>query len=155
MTPSRPIARSETSFAEGPTRAALRQASLLLCASLGLLGATLVLAADPGASSAGPDARATYQSERARCEAGRSGQDLATCLREAGAAQDENRRGNLARQDPAREQANRASRCDAQPAANRAECEKRLSRGTVEGSVQGGGILREVETTVPAPAASR
>jgi hypothetical protein len=139
-------------LADGPTRAALRRASLMLCVSIGLLGASLVLAADPASAAGGQDARATYQAERARCEAGRSGQDLATCLQEAGAAQDESRRGHLQQQAPAQEQANRASRCDSQPAADRAECEKRLSQGTVEGSVQGGGILREVVTPV-APAA--
>jgi hypothetical protein len=143
---------AHASATDGPSRAALRRAAFMLVAAIGLLGASLVLAADPAPAPGGRDAQATYQAERARCEAGRSGQELATCLREAGAAQDEARRGHLERQDPAREQANRGSRCENQPAADRAECEKRLSQGTVEGSVQGGGILREVVTPV-APAA--
>ena len=49
-------------------------------------------AADAAASAA---AKSTYLKERADCEAGRTAQDRATCLKEAGAAEDERKRNRL------------------------------------------------------------
>jgi hypothetical protein len=92
-------------------------------------------------------AQVDYQSERARCQRGESGQALATCLKEAGAAYEEARRGSLGTM-PAPELARNATqRCEAQPASDRESCMQRiLGAGKTEGSVGGGGLLRESET---------
>lgn len=99
----------------------------------------------------GTDARA--QSERMKCD-GRQ-QDRAACLREAGAAQQEAQRGGLSNAGAATEDKNAMARCQLQPMADRAECEARIKgvgQTSTEGSVMGGGMIRETVTPVPAPA---
>ena len=124
-----------------------RSWSLALCTAGALLGATMASAADRGKLS---DAQMTYQSDRAACINGQTGQDRATCLKEAGAALQEARRGRLD-DGQARFEQNRLSRCDNQPAQDRAECVRRMNEGTTSGSVEGGGILRELVTPVVQP----
>lgn len=79
-------------------------------------------------------------------------QDRAACLREAGAARQEAQRGGLSTPAGATVDANALARCQAQPAADRAACEARV-RGTgatsTEGSVMGGGVIRETVTPLP------
>jgi len=114
-----------------------------LCATGSLLILPTAMAAGRSSQSA---AQATYNSDRAACMRGESGQDRTTCLKEAGAALREAKRGNLddGRTDYDR---NRLSRCDQQPAADRADCVRRMNgEGTTSGSVQGGGIYRELVT---------
>ena len=93
-------------------------------------------------------ARQIYQDDRAFCNSGKSSQDRATCLREAGAAAQEAPRGNLT---DAPEQ-NRYARCEYHKSAeDRDYCIRRMSgEGTVSGSAEGGGILRELKVVVPA-----
>ena len=80
---------------------------------------------------------------------GNSQQDRATCMREAGAAKQESQRGNL--RDSGDYQANASKRCAALPAAEKADCERRANgEGSVNGSVAGGGVVRELVTPVPA-----
>ena len=101
-----------------------------------------------GADNASADALQRYEFERARCMSGQSQQDRATCLREAGAALEEAGRGGLATQRGALPR-NAIARCDAQPAADRAACVARMrGAGKTEGSVEGGGVIRETETRV-------
>ena len=110
-----------------------------------LLISTISIAADRSV------AQADYQRDRAACNSGQSGQDRATCLKEAGAALVEARRGGL---DDGRGQLekNRLLRCDSQPPQDRDDCVRRMNgEGTTSGSVEGGGILRELVTPV-APA---
>lgn len=96
------------------------------------------------------EARSRYQQERATCMSGQSHQDRATCLREAGAAMQEAKRGNLGGGMGQYEQ-NQLKRCDAHPAEDREDCLRRMrGEGTVSGSVESGGIYRELRTTVPA-----
>lgn len=117
-----------------------------LCAAGALLGATQAGAAGPGAMS---EAQATYQAERALCMGGQSHQDRATCLKEAGAAFQEARGGRLGSADGQFER-NRLARCDAQLPENRQDCVRNLNgEGLASGSVKGGGIYRELTTTVP------
>lgn len=72
--------------------------------------------------------------------------------REAGAASDEARRGILGKNDnPAEFEHNRLARCDKHQGEDRDLCIRRMNgEGTVSGSVQGGGILRELRVQVPA-----
>ena len=113
--------------------------------------ASLTLAALPVAWAAGPSsAEQTYRQERAHCMSGNSHQDRATCLKEAGAARDEARRGALGSQSSSNLAGNATARCDAQPAADRAACVQRiLGAGSTSGSVEGGGLIRQTETKVP------
>ena len=109
--------------------------------------------AEGSRASANAEAQARYQQERAACLNGQSGQDRATCLKEAGAALAEARRGNLTSgQGQLRD--NRMDRCNALTGDEKSDCIARMrGEGTTEGSVQGGGILREKVTIVPAPSA--
>ncbi|MFJ7567268.1 hypothetical protein ACIQW9_09955 [Herminiimonas sp. NPDC097707] len=112
------------------------------------LGSTAVLAADTATS--------TYQQERAACLKGQTYEDKATCLKEAGAALNEARRGRLSEGTTSHEK-NALMRCNALPAADREDCARRVrGEGTVSGSVGTGGIYRETTTVIvgpqPAPA---
>jgi len=92
-------------------------------------------------------AQIDYQQERARCMRGESGQPLATCLKEAGAAHEEARHGRLGDVTAADLARNATQRCDAQPPADRPDCVQRiLGAGNADGSVGGGGLIRRTES---------
>ncbi|MDB5752168.1 MAG: hypothetical protein JWP65_2589 [Ramlibacter sp.] len=96
------------------------------------------------------EANRVYQQDRAHCTSGKSHQDRATCMKEAGAAHDEAKRGALANAGGTDLQANATRRCEAQPQADRAACVQRiLGAGTTDGSVKGGGLIRQTETKLP------
>jgi len=96
------------------------------------------------------EAQARYQQDRAACTSGQSQQDRATCLREAGAALQEAKRGQNGGGQTSYER-NQLLRCDRLTAGEREDCLRRMrGEGTVSGSVEGGGIYRELRTTVPA-----
>lgn len=117
----------------------------LLAAGL-CLGAGSAIAAE-GNKSGGTSA--TIAQERANCMSGNTNQDRATCLREAGAAQQEFQRGNL--RDTGDYASNASKRCAALPAVEKADCERRaMGEGSVSGSVGSGGVVRELVTPVPA-----
>jgi hypothetical protein len=101
------------------------------------------LAADPAALSA---ANQRYQQERARCLSGQTSQDQETCLREAGAALQAARQGRP--EDPPSDlERNRLQRCEVHTnPADREECIRRMQMGVTTGSVEGGGIVRELRT---------
>jgi hypothetical protein len=124
----------------------LRSLSIALCAGFAMQGA---LAAEP-ARGTDADAQARYQRDRAACMAGQTtNEDRATCLREAGAALAEARRGNLTDGDGQLRQ-NAKDRCKVLTGDERADCIARMNgAGTVSGSVAGGGVLREKVTIVP------
>ncbi len=119
---------------------------LLLCA-IGALSFSTASAADPRSV---PDPQKRYQEDRAFCLSGKSSQDRATCLREAGAALQDARRGRLEDAQAAYEQ-NKFARCAYhRNPADREYCERRMrGEGTTSGSVEGGGILRELIVAVP------
>lgn len=122
-------------------------AALAGSALLSLACATAVLAAQAGDAA---DAQARYRSERAACLDGRTSQDRATCLREAGAALQEARRGRL-QDDETAFYRNRITRCDPLPPQDRQDCIGRMNgEGIARGSVEEGGIYRETRTVVPA-----
>ena len=101
------------------------------------------------AASGQSEARRVYQQERTACMKGASNQDRATCLKEAGAAYQEARRGGLGTSGDSELGRNRTDRCQALPAPDRKDCEMRMQgQGVTTGSAQQGGILRELARPV-------
>lgn len=96
------------------------------------------------------DIEANFKSEVARCNAGKSGQDQAVCLREAGAARQQALQGGLT--STGGYDQNAIARCQRLPANMRQNCISLMqsSSAQTQGSVQSGGVLREM--TVPVPA---
>lgn len=103
-------------------------------------------AAFPGAAMI--DSSGNYQAEVQACNSGATQQDRATCLEEARNSAAEKRRGRL--EAYGNHEQNALARCDVHQAGeDRAACRARvMGMGDVEGSVAGGGLLREVETVV-------
>jgi len=130
------------------TTSATFRARCLAAAAASLLAAPLFAGA---AGSA--DANAKYQKERAACLNGTSQQDRATCLREAGAALDEARHHRLDNGETMRQRdANATDRCAAVKPEDRSDCEKMAhGEGVVSGSVEGGGVIKEMVTRTVEP----
>ena len=119
-----------------------------LCAGV-LFGMAGAASADRATIAA---AEKEYKAARTACLAGQSHQDRPTCLQEAGAARQEAQRGGLTTAESADYEKNRLLRCQNHPPETRGLCMRRMNgEGTVSGSVEGGGILRELVVTVPAP----
>ncbi|WP_213953038.1 hypothetical protein [Variovorax sp. dw_954] len=124
---------------------AFRTRFLALAITTTLASAAAVAA--PPARGPGSDAR--YQNELAVCNTIQ--QDHAACIREAGAAREEARRNGLTSAAPASYQQNALARCQLQPPAERLACEQRVTGtgvSSIEGSVLGGGVIRETVTPV-------
>jgi hypothetical protein len=122
-----------------PTQARVRVlAHLALSACLGPCAA---LAAD---RATGADARSRYLHERALCESGQSHQDRATCLREAGAAYEQARQRGLEDGQAGQYERNALLRCNVLPPEDRNVCVARMRQGLAVGSVEAGGIYREL-----------
>ena len=120
-----------------------RTASALLFLGAAL-ASTSALAAD---NTNAAESTTRYQQERAMCMSGQSNQDRATCMREAGAALAQAKRGgtDAGSADYSR---NASKRCDGLPDEDRKACTARMmGQGTTSGSVAGGGIYRELVTT--------
>ena len=89
-----------------------------------------------------------YEKERAVCVSGRSNQDRATCLKEASAARDAAKRGQLIDADAASYKKNALDRCKALTGDDARDCVTRMNGGgTASGSVEAGGLYRESVTT--------
>jgi hypothetical protein len=116
------------------------------------LGTLISVAA---AHAAMPDApadsgRARFEKERADCLAGRTHQDRATCLREATNAYDEARKRPTAPADEATLQRNALQRCTQVKPEDQADCRRlAMGQGMRSGSVEGGGVVKEIVTVVP------
>ncbi len=117
----------------------------------GALASTPLFAADAAAKTA---ADSRYLKERADCESGRTAEDKATCLKEAGAAQVERRRNTL--DNSGTPVVNATDRCNVVPAKDKADCLARVlgpiksnQTVTTSGSVAGGGVIKETTTTTP------
>jgi len=128
------------------------KANLASLAGLLAVGVAASFAGPPAhAAQSDAAARATYLAERADCEAGRTAEDRATCLREAAAAEQERKRNHLDNAGSAHQ--NAIERCNLVPASDKADCLARIEgpnkpnqTTTTSGSVAGGGILRETKT---------
>jgi len=127
-----------------------RKIILSLGLSVCAVGALLVAGVAAAADGKLADAQARYRQDRAACISGQSQQDRATCLREAGAALEAAKRGRIGDDQGAYER-NQLIRCERLPAGDREDCVRRMrGEGTVSGSVESGGVYRELRTTVPA-----
>lgn len=119
---------------------------LAACATLGLAALLAPLAASAAPRAEQAELRALYQRELAACRSGQPGQDLRACLREAHASYAQAQRGGLT-QAGAPYAANARQRCDALNGSDKADCLARMDgQGTVSGSVESGGMLRELKT---------
>ena len=128
--------------------------NLASLAGLIVVGAAATYAASPAhaADAAATAAKSTYAKERADCDAGRTAEDRATCLKEAGAAQQERKRNTLDNNGSARQ--NAIERCNLVAAKDKADCLARIEGPSqpnqstkTSGSVAGGGVIRETTTT--------
>lgn len=93
-----------------------------------------------------------YQQELRQCEQLSPTVDMQACKKEAAAALQAARRGNLQHHNGMNYDQNRTERCEALPVGQRDECMMQMSGQNTEimGSVEKGGILRETTITVPA-----
>ena len=104
-----------------------------------------------GAAATLASAQSSVAADKARCDGVQ--QDKAACQREAGAARQEAQRGGLTSASGATYDQNALARCQLQPAADRADCEARVrgsGTSSTQGSVMGGGVIRETVTPIPA-----
>jgi hypothetical protein len=125
-----------------------RSTKSLISFGISALLAVGAATAQVATGTTGIDASGSYQSEVQACMSGRTQQDRDTCLKEARNAQADKRRGVLETQAPG--QASASARCEVHTnAEDKAACQARvLGYGSTEGSVAGGGLIREVETVV-------
>jgi hypothetical protein len=92
-----------------------------------------------------------YQQERAACQ---SAPDRKDCLRDAGAALDASKHGQLTSGDAELYERNALMRCKALPESDRQDCVRRVhGEGQASGSVSGGGVFRETKTIIVDPPA--
>ena len=121
----------------------LTRPSRVLLALLVTLASATALAASKPAST---DARVRYQRESAACTAIRDFDNRANCLSEA-STRLAGTKPSLAEEAPDILLRNALRRCEPLPESERTDCMARMQgRGTTSGSVDGGGIYRELVT---------
>jgi hypothetical protein len=131
-----------------------RSRKSLVSFGVAALLAVTAATAQVATGTTGIDASGSYQQEVAACKAGRTQQDIDTCLKEARNAQADKKRGVLDNAGSQFEQ-NAAARCEVLGGEDKAACQARvLGFGSTTGSVAAGGVLREVETVVLPPGQS-
>lgn len=130
-------------FCPSKTRNITRTAARLPALALFVLSASLITTTAMAANNSA-DANARYKADRAACNSGQSNQDRATCLKEAAAALKEAKRGHLNDNQDTYDQ-NALTRCNKLPEQDRDACQRRVKgEGTTSGSVESGGVLREL-----------
>ncbi len=131
--------------------------SLAAAALVAGLASLLSVVALPAAAQTQSDSaiHQKYLADRAACLSGRTGEDQQACLREAGAAAQAARQGKLLEGPNENFRQNALARCAPLPPEQREACRMRIQgAGTVTGSVEGGGLFRELITREPAPQAT-
>lgn len=126
-----------------------------------LLGALLFGAnawAQTGSGNAAIEQR--FQQDKADCMVIDDVQERSSCLREAGAVRAQALKGAPQGGEPAQERLRNAlKRCDPLPVDRKAICERMVrGEGSESGSVQGGGVIRELtimEPVEPLPPGAR
>lgn len=129
-----------------------RNDSLKLLSAAIFTAVAALAASQAGAqSSTTADAQQRYKADVERCRSGQTSQDEKTCLREAGAALEEARRHRLVTGHPSFDE-NQHARCDRLSGSERDDCMRLMSdpNAIVQGSVEGGGVIRETTITIPA-----
>lgn len=112
----------------------------------------VVMAQAAPKSGNGGSAEQRYQQERAACMNGSSNQDRPACLKEATNALAEARRHPGSDGSPAEWRQNALARCAKVPATDKTACERlAMGEGKQSGSVEGGGIVKEIVTTTYGP----
>ena len=125
--------------------------SSLAAALLLSLGMSAAMAAKPAPVSG---IQVKYEHERAVCIADKTGPDRALCLQDAESARGAALRGQLTNPEDVNYRRNALERCQVFKGEEAKECRERILGGggaTVSGSVDGGGVLRELVTIEPAP----
>ena len=115
---------------------------------LAVTASAQIASAQIASGTTGIDATGNASSEMAACNNGTTQQDRETCMTEVRNANAEKRSGKL---DNSGGQfgANAAQRCNALLGEDKIACEARVQGiGAAQGSVAGGGVIREVETVV-------
>lgn len=120
---------------------------LTLTTAVLLFSSGIAKAAGPSTETA--NAQERFRQEMAVCNSGRSQQDVQTCRTEARNALAEAKRGGL-NDMPGQYNRNAAQRCAEFQGAERTACEARVfNPSRVDGSVAGGGLVRESVIQVP------
>lgn len=122
----------------------------LTAMALGLMSAATIAHAQSKPPASTDPWQAQYQAELAQCESLTTPDAVANCRREAGAAYETARKGELTDSSSTQYQQNAVQRCQSLPIAQRDECLRTMQQGSdtqVYGSVSGGGILRRTEIT--------
>ena len=141
-----PINFSSATRPESARKGMGKNLVMLLSTALLAFGATAQVAS----GTTGIDATGKTASEIAACNNGSSPQSRETCLTEARNAGAERRAGRL-NGGSGNFAANALQRCDALQGDDKSACQARISgAGTTQGSVAGGGLIREIEVVVPA-----
>jgi hypothetical protein len=122
------------------------------CLAAAALALSLPLWAQGASASGKASIEANYQRDRAACAAMTVPTDRSNCLRDAGASRAQALRTGPRTASPEELARNAVQRCQRQPAEQKAICE-RMARGegNVSGSVEGGGVIRELVTQEQLP----
>lgn len=133
---------------QAPTKSVRSRKSLISFGAAALLALGAATAQVAISGTTGIDATGSYQSEVHACMSGLTQQDRADCLKEARNAQADKRRGVLDTRGSL--EANAMARCNVfSNSEDKAACQARtMGMGSAEGSVAGGGLIKEVETVV-------
>ncbi|MCC2632738.1 MAG: hypothetical protein K0S48_624 [Ramlibacter sp.] len=104
--------------------------------------------AQVASGTTGIDATGSFQSEMQACMSGQTQQSREDCMKEARNARADKQRGVL--DNSGAPVSNAMGRCDVHSSGeDQAACRARImGMGNVDGSVAGGGVIREVETVV-------
>ncbi len=137
--------QAQTPFTPRPGASNRAIAVRLSACAVGVAGALFLASPAMSAGQNPPSAQARYQAERTVCTNGSSNQDRATCLREAAAAYKTAKAGQFKPVDEQVYGNNRLIRCEPLLPQYREACIRRMQgEGTVEGSAQAGGVMREL-----------
>lgn len=123
------------------------------------VGAAMLVASVASAQSVGgtqSSIEAKYQRDRAACMSSDSQHERSSCLREAGAVRAQARRGS-SQGGESQEMLTRNAleRCKRQPPEQQVICERMVrGEGSTTGSVEGGGMIRELTIMEPASSVS-
>jgi len=123
--------------------------SLLAFIASSLLAVTAATAQVAHGDTSALDDSGNYREEVQACREGHTAEDRATCLKEARNAAADKRRGVLSNRGDF--QANALARCEVhRVTVDKEACRERVrGEGGLSGSVAGGGLLRELEVTLP------